>query len=314
MTAYRLPTLLIVGVTILAVTGPGLVSTRVMAGVGDETAAIGGIVEAGASPRNGRLVLVKEAPPGLRHEIFTVRPDGTGLKRLTINGDNSDPDWHPSKQRIAFVRNSDIWVMNANGMNRRRLFSSPAFDWQPAWAPGGRRVVFMRMDESFGPNRLMIYSLRTDATRRLTPGTGRFPVAGAPSWSPNGRRIAFVGKELEGSGADLFTIRSDGTDKRRVTVTPRLTEWAIDWSPEGGRLLYDRQSPSNCYSLHTIRPDGTHPRRVQAGCHARGPVWSSNGTRIAAALSGSVRHGLWTMSPNGANRTFVEPKGFWPDW
>jgi hypothetical protein len=67
----------------------------------------------------------------------------------------------------------------------------------------------------------------------LDTGPGR-SFAFQPGWSPNGKRIV-VSMALRGAGCqeDIFTVRADGTDLRRVTNTPDSEEFG-DWGPSRG--------------------------------------------------------------------------------
>ncbi len=99
---------------------------------------------------NGRLIVFQRmrTGSGAGTGLFTIRPDGTGLRRLTIGG--MDPAWSPSGRRIAAVfpdprsgGQLEIYTLNANGTGRARV-TSAAEATAPAWSPDGSRIAFVR--------------------------------------------------------------------------------------------------------------------------------------------------------------------------
>jgi TolB protein len=76
---------------------------------------------------------------GGRFTIFTIKPDGTGLQRLTSNaGDNENPSWSPDGRYIAFSSSRTgapkIFMMHANGLNPRPLTQAKGGELSPAWS------------------------------------------------------------------------------------------------------------------------------------------------------------------------------------
>lgn len=91
------------------------------------------------SPDGTRLVFERDF---VEHSaIFTVRPDGSDLRRLTTGPHfDTGPAYSPNGERIAFGSDrgrtfSDLWVMRADGSNQHRFlemrFSEGFPDWQP---------------------------------------------------------------------------------------------------------------------------------------------------------------------------------------
>lgn len=169
--------------------------------------------------------------------------------------------------------------------------------------------------------------------RRLIPRTES---AAEIAWSPDGRSLAF---ELPGKvqGVDLYTIRSDGSDRRLVLKNAQ----APAWSPDGERLLVVRDVctdySSDCIlydrrvDLYTVRPDGSEVRHVAREPNgAWSPAWSPDGKRIAfltdsgglylVDADGRHKHRLrgafgndLSWSPDGSRIVF-DIRGKAPDW
>lgn len=90
------------------------------------------------SPAGDRIAFVS-AQPG-NDEIYTINPDGSDMQRLTSNSWEWDkhPTWSPDGKQIAFWSNREgsrrqLWVMNADGSDQRKLLDSPSNDWDPIW-------------------------------------------------------------------------------------------------------------------------------------------------------------------------------------
>src|SRR5207247_1818631 len=75
-------------------------------------------------------------------ELYSVRPDGSALRRLPFRGHN--PDWSPDARRLVFDDGRDIWIAGADGTKAIRLIASPERDFDPVWSPDGTRVLFVR--------------------------------------------------------------------------------------------------------------------------------------------------------------------------
>jgi TolB protein len=97
------------------------------------------------SPDGKRIVFNSSYEGQAAVEIYTVKPDGSGLRRLRREPKESyslRPVWSPDGGRIALVHGTfdtvpHIWTMNANGRRLRQLTHGPKPDFGPDWGTRG---------------------------------------------------------------------------------------------------------------------------------------------------------------------------------
>ena len=166
--------------------------------------------------------------------VYTVAADGSGPKRLASG---ARAVWSPDGKRIAFNglgdgAQADVFVIDADGTNQRRLTDSPAHDYWPAWSPDGRRIAFVSHRDG-GPD---IYVMNADGSevRRLTSAHGG---SWGPSWSPDSTRIVFLSGRDENT--EIYVMNADGADQRNLSRSPGLSEDDPVFSPDGSQVLYD---------------------------------------------------------------------------
>ncbi|MCH8125147.1 PD40 domain-containing protein [candidate division KSB1 bacterium] len=69
-------------------------------------------------------------------DLFTINPDGTNLNRITTGADaETYPSISPDGQRIVYMVNHRIFVMNIDGSGSHRLDARGSTDEDPAWSP-----------------------------------------------------------------------------------------------------------------------------------------------------------------------------------
>lgn len=187
------------------------------------------------------------APVEVDVDIWKVRPDGTGAVNLTPDSDANDafPAWSPDCRTIAFRSGRDgdkeIYLMNADGSDVRRLTHRDGVETVPDISPDGEWIAFATDRDGAGM-KIWIQELDGSEGRFLEPGrTGTPGIDMHPRFSPDGAWIVFVSDR--GGMADEFLLTDDPQPYGDIWAIPveggeavRLTDdkWE-DGLPRWGR-------------------------------------------------------------------------------
>ena len=284
----------------------------------------------------GDLIAPVGGEPGdlsIHSQVFTIRPNGSGLKQLThVAADQGagSPDWSPDGQKIVYESNESgafhIWVMNADGSGQTQLTNQSGFeDFQPSWSPDGNRILFSHCAEPFGPG--LIADCDIDVTN--ADGTQVSTILSSGHWSnvhasysPDGKRITF-GSDRGGLQSAVWIMNEDGGQLKRLTA-PRLRAFWPDWAPGGHRILFSDNCCLPHSNLWTVRPDGsglTQLTHVAQRFDAAFAGFSPNGRRIVTFFSkgcgGSPCRHFYTLHSDGSHSHRVvtgKPNTFLTDW
>jgi len=171
---------------------------------------------------------------------------------------------------------AQIAMIKPDGSGFRELTVGPNNNGFPSLAPDGTRVVY----RTFGPDGdgLRIMNLSTGASTTLTKGYDNFPL-----WSPRGDLIMF--SRIEQGDYEVFTIRPDGTDVRRLTSSPG-NDAHMGWSADGEQIVFASSrmgfkdevmytdAPQPYGELFVMRYDGTDVRQLTDNQWEDGtPAW-----------------------------------------
>ncbi|MEL7040469.1 MAG: Tol-Pal system beta propeller repeat protein TolB [Pseudomonadota bacterium] len=173
--------------------------------------------------------------------------------------------------------NSDLYTMDLQTRQTRRLTDHPAIDISPSMSPDGRSIVFT--SDRGGSQQL--YIMNIDGTPRSCPSGGRdiacritFGSGGysAPVWSPRGDLIAFT--KQASRKFHIGVIGIDGRGERLLTESSLVDE-GPDWSPNGRVIVFSRQrGPERRTSLWSVDLTGRNLRQLPTPTDASDPAWS----------------------------------------
>jgi len=209
------------------------------------------------------------SPPTVTSKPVVQTPPPTHTPKLTPA---------PSSLRLAFASGSpgdaDIYVMDANGNDLRRLAGSQDDEAEPDWSRNGETIVYQ--SDQAGNYDIWRVDADGQSQRALTTN----PVdEREPDWSPDGRHIVYRrGGQPNGDG-ELWVMDADGGNQSRLGGQQVLGR-APAWSPDGRHVVYmsERDGTWNIY-LYDVSDADTR-RLTDCDAHCRFPGWSPDGAFI----------------------------------
>ena len=269
------------------------------------------------SPDGTRIAYTRDTQPDQprvdEFEILVVNADGSSA--IKVADDGHDPVWSPDSSRIAYDWNSGIFVVGADGANKRLL----ARGRDPSWSHQGERIAYttsQRPAQSSGPapsagsyTLSISHVSSSPQVDSVAPpsfeihvinadGTGHAQISDSrddkfnPVWSPDGASILYTGHSSLGS-RPIYVMDADGANPRQVTGDGLHPAW----SPDGSFVVY-----SDSAEIFTANSDGTGSRQITdtlGDTSSWDPVLSPDGTRIAFRR-GFVYGSIYVIATDGS--------------
>ena len=264
----------------------------------------------------GTLVITYISEPDWNYDVYLVRSDGTGLKRLTGGpGNEEHAYWSPDGTRIVYGASaglsSGIWIMNADGSGKRSLGEGAS----PSWSPDGKQILY----DSLPYFDLLVMN---------ADGSGRpsvVPLPFSPSfatWAANGKIVFVRGVWKRREGGDLYAVNPDGSGLEQLTKGARMAWPSV--SPDGSTIAAYAQDTDRLIAVPygaggpavTLLARASHyfPNGGMPLAH-----WASDGMKLVLGSSNVGEGGgagLFLVNADGSGLTRIPDvtQAIGPDW
>jgi Tol biopolymer transport system component len=190
------------------------------------TSAVPGALLPSWSPRGG-LIAFTSAHRNFGN-TYTVREDGSGLRKLASSREASFPSWSPDGRWLLFQPyicpagkcGYGISVMRPDGSGKRLLAHVPGAPGggglHASWSPDSRQIAFTRLRPHGIGYDILSVGVSDARVRTLANDSRPDP----PAWAPDGARIAYT-SNLSG----ITVMNVDGSGKRPFVEDGALPAW-----------------------------------------------------------------------------------------
>lgn len=175
-------------------------------------------------------------------EIYVINADGSNMTILTDDKkENVCPVWSPDGSKIAFLSgssdfeeedneiyifvNGDIYVMNADGSDKKRItdYSTKNTSLRDIlWSPDGKKIAYEYWYVNVENHEICmdLYIMNPDGSNQIC--LKKFTTEGNVTyiWSPDGSKIAYF---FDGK---IFIINADGSNEKMLTENGKMPDWS----------------------------------------------------------------------------------------
>lgn len=240
-----------------------------------------------------RPIAYVKTDAGGKKEVFTIRIDGSGQKRLTHNNAlSTEPAWGHSGALVYTLNQNNalkIVLVDLKNNRQRTISSSRGLNASAALSRDGRYVA---LPLSLGKQvDLYLLDLKEGRRTRLTQDRD---VESSPAFSPDGAQVCFVSDRT--GRPQLYLISTSGGDARRLTkgasecVSP-------DWSPKSNKLCYSTRVNGQYVVavMDPSNPQGGHEIVTDAAGNWEAPSWAPDGRHIVCTRSTGGKQDLYMV-------------------
>ncbi len=231
-----------------------------------------------------------------------------------------------ARTRIAFSsdrdstkesRSKELYIVDYDGYNPRRVTVNGSINILPAWSPEGRSLAYVSYRQARSPLVFLASIFEGKSTPNLTGERGNSQ-AFAPAFSADGRRIVFASNRS--GNMEIWVASADGSSPRKITSSGNSSDTAPCFSPTGQEIAFtsDRTGSPQIFVMDS---EGLNVRRLtKVGNYNDAPAWNPSKQYSEVAYTSRLEGGGFDIAVvdlgTGQVRQITQGRGSceYPSW
>ena len=217
---------------------------------------------------NGDSIIFSAGPSMGDLEIFSIKPDGTGLQQLTDGeGNGHIASWSPDGEAIVYSRfvdkeNVEIrYLIPKSGKEHLMTKPNTGRNTNPVWSPDGKTIAFVSDRDEKGKDELYVTDPHFKHIKKITDDELRQDFV---TWAPDSQQVLFSAAE-DGAKNDIYSVNIDTKKLTRITDIKDEHEYFTAFTPDGKYLYMDKGNWSQNFFAYRAKWTGKKVKPLQVG-------------------------------------------------
>jgi TolB protein len=201
------------------------------------------------------------------------------------------PLWSPDGERIAYMMNEELYMMNSDGSGNL-LLTTEIYE-RMKWSPSGTELAY----HAFRGGPLAIYKIGVDGNNEVKLTGSEVSIMDMDfSWSPDGEKIAY---SISAPKVDLYIMNNDGSGNHKVDIPIHVAY--PSFTPGGNRIMF-RSLIDSEVDLFLVGTDGSNLQRLESPNIGVGhAVMKGDESKIYFSGISGNNWDIYEVDPDGSN-------------
>lgn len=249
-----------------------------------------------------KMLMTNSRPPVMRADVYTMKPDGTDVKKVTGDEQNEfGASWSKDGKLIFFgasvqgSREGNIFSVKADGTGLTQITKDIGRSGSPEVSRDGKKIVFNAEQVARKPQ---IYVMNLDGSGVKALTSDNTIAFFNPVWSPDGKKIVYYAEK--GDNKDqIWTMNADGSNPTLLTNNVGHNFYP-SWSADGKQIIFCSNRDGENEVIYSMNADGSNIKRLLKtnSTYAR---FSPDGKKIAFLAGKFPKTDIFVANADGSN-------------